>query len=90
MNFHDQVFPYEEWITSHKGNHVCIVNDEIAATVYRNKYEIWQIVINRDGRGFFVVDEYFEDFTAAMMRAEHILQGATCERKPAQVERHDC
>lgn len=66
-----------EWKPSRKGNHVCIQSGEIVATVYRGR-SAWQIIVNRDGVGFSVAAEYFEDHEDGIDRADEILAGADC------------
>ena len=66
-----------EWKETAKGNHVCIHSDELVATVFNKGYG-WQIIINRDGEGHIVADEYFDDHEDAQERTEWILCGADC------------
>lgn len=68
---------YYDWKETDKGNYVCVDADEVAATVFHNGYK-WQIIINRDGVGYAVADEYFDDHPEAIIRAEEVLDGADC------------
>lgn len=68
-----------DWVYSSNGNYVCIYDEEIVATVYQSKFsEIWQIVMNKDGKGHFVKDEFFEKPSEAKVRTEAILSGTKC------------
>ena len=71
-----------EWKQSRKGNFVCIRDETVVATVFRNgpKYA-WQIIINIAGVGEIVENEAFDDAASAMRRAEEILDGANCRLK---------
>ena len=66
-----------EWKETAKGNHVCIYEDALAATVFNKGYG-WQIIINRDGVGYIVSGEAFDDHEDAQERTERILCGADC------------
>ncbi len=66
-----------EWKETAKGNHVCIHEDELSATVFNKGYG-WQIIINRDGVGHIVSGEAFDDHEDAQERTEWILEGAVC------------
>ena len=73
------------WIESAAGNHVCIDGDDIVCTVYKNSYsDIWQIVVNDDGEGYFVQDEFFFNHCDAIERAEEILNGSKCYANKAK------
>ena len=68
-----------EWKESLAGNHVLIEGEELIATVYKSKHSpTWQIVINHNGSGYFVVDEYYEASEKAIERTEAIFDGAAC------------
>ena len=68
-----------EWKESFAGNHVLIEGEELIATVYKSKQSpTWQIVINHDGSGYFVVDEFYQDSEKAIERTEAIFDGAAC------------
>jgi len=68
-----------EWKESSAGNHVLIEDEELIATVYKSKHSpTWQIVINHDGSGYFVVDEFYQDSEKAIERTEAIFDGAAC------------
>ena len=68
-----------EWKESFAGNHVLIEGEELIATVYKSKHSpTWQIVINHNGSGYFVVDEYYEASEKAIERTEAIFDGAAC------------
>jgi len=68
-----------EWKESFAGNHVLIEGEELIATVYKSKHSpTWQIVINHNGSGYFVIDEYYEAFEKAIERTEAIFDGAAC------------
>ena len=68
-----------EWKESFAGNHVLIEGEELIATVYKSKHSpTWQIVINHNGSGYFVVDEYYQASAKAIERTEAILDGAAC------------
>ena len=67
------------WKESFAGNHVLIEGEELIATVYKSKHSpTWQIVINHNGSGYFVIDEYYEAFEKAIERTEAIFDGAAC------------
>ncbi len=67
----------DDWRESRSGNHVLIVNDEIAATVYRNDVlRDWRIIINRHGTGYRVEEEEFSNVEEAKCRAVEIVNGA--------------
>ena len=68
-----------EWKESFAGNHVLIEGEELIATVYKSKHSLtWQIVINHNGSGYFVVDEYYQASAKAIERTEAIFDGAAC------------
>lgn len=71
------------WYESAKGNW-CRKDaaDEVIATVFRNGHDVWQIIMNREGSGRLVANEYFPESVAAMDRAEAILHGAACRFLP--------
>jgi len=67
-----------EWKENDKGNFVAIsAGRYLEATVFSNGYE-WQIIINREGDGYIVAEEAFDDPEDAMSRTEEILRGAKC------------
>jgi hypothetical protein len=67
----------EDWRESRNGNHVLIVDGEVAATVYRKDVaKPWAIIINRDGVGYMVFVEFFEELDDAKARAIAVLNGA--------------
>ena len=75
-----------DWKESAKGNFVCIEAGQVRATVYKNKFEGWQIIFNgnpltdaTDTFGRLVKNEYFVGAREARERAEAILGGAACE-----------
>ena len=73
------------WIESAAGNHVCVDGDNVACTVYKTKHsDVWQIVINDNGDGYFVQDECFIDHCDAIKRAEEILNGSECDANKAK------
>ena len=73
------------WIESAAGNHVCIDGDDIVCTVFKSGYSnIWQIVVNDDGEGYFVQDEFFLEHYDAIERAEKILNGSKCHANKAK------
>jgi hypothetical protein len=65
-----------DWKESQNGNYYC--GD---ATVFHNGYK-WQIVLNRNGVGYIVGEEYFDDPEDGMERADEILDGADCILSP--------
>jgi hypothetical protein len=81
MNWYDDLLACDDsepkWVESSKGNHCLIIDDTIAATVYRKleTYD-WSIIVNRKGVGHFVANEGFDKLPAAMERAEAIVNGA--------------
>lgn len=80
MNWYDDCAGNDNaplWVESAKGNHCLIIDEAIAATVFR-KLETygWSIIINRKGVGYFVDNEGFDHLPAAMERAEAIVNGA--------------
>lgn len=81
MNWYDDPFANNDgdpnWIKNAKGNHCLIIDDAIAATVFRKlETYAWTIIINRNGVGYIVDNEGFDDVSAAMERAEAIVNGA--------------
>lgn len=72
-----------KWFESAKGNW-CSKNavDEVVATVFRNSHGAWQIIINFEGVGRLVANEYFPETATAQNRAEAILNGANCRFLP--------
>lgn len=81
MNRYDYPFANDDdepnWVENAKGNHCLIIDDAIAATVFRKlETYAWAIIINRNGVGYFVDDEGFDDVPVAMERAEAIVNGA--------------
>jgi len=66
-----------EWKETSNGNHVCIHDDKLAATVFNKGYG-WQIIINRDDVGYIVSGEAFDDHEEAQERVERVLCGADC------------
>jgi len=73
-------FDYE-WTESAKG-FVLHEDGEILATVFSNKFLIWMIIINQDEGGRLVADEYFDNATQAIKRANSIMAGAPCKYAP--------
>lgn len=68
-----------EWKENFAGNHVLIEGEELIATVYKSKRSpTLRIVINHNGCGYFVVDEFYEASEKAIERTEVIFEGATC------------
>lgn len=65
-------------LQSRNGNYVLLDDSAIKATVFQNPYEVWQIIINGDGVGKLVVDEFFMDPHAAIKRVNEIFSGADC------------
>jgi hypothetical protein len=84
MFFQDAIEDRYEWRESAKGNHVCIFEGTLVATVWKHeKGEVWQIILNREDlygfrTGYAVVDEYFFDLDEAMDRTIDILEGEDC------------
>lgn len=76
-----------EWKQSAKGNFVCIKDDEHVATVFRNKWGTWQIILSGTP-GKLVLDEGFETADAGQARAEEILDGAECITLARERRRH--
>ena len=81
MSWYDDLLACDDsepnWVESSKGNHCLIIDDAIAATVYRKlETYAWSIIVNRQGAGHFVANEAFDKVPAAMERAEAILNGA--------------
>lgn len=81
MNWFDDLLACDDsepkWVESSKGNHCLIIDDAIAATVYRKlETYAWSIIIDDQGTGYFVADEGFDKLPAAMERAEAIVNGA--------------
>lgn len=81
MSFYDDPFARddeeESWVITANGNQCLVIDGAIAATVFR-KYDSqpWAIIINRQGFGYFVENEYFEYQPAALERAEAVVNGA--------------
>jgi len=69
------------WTESAKG-FVLHEDGEILATVFSNKFQIWMIIINQDEGGRLVADEYFDNATQAIKRANSIMAGAPCKYAP--------
>lgn len=67
------------WIKNDNGNFVLLDAGYLRATVFKNTYGVWQIIVNRDDDGKLVADEYFTEPDAAINRADAILAGASCE-----------
>ena len=68
-----------EWRESQNGNFVLFEGEgTIAATVFKNKYSSWQIIINSQFVGKLVANEYFDDAEMAKLRAVKIFNGADC------------
>ena len=87
LNLHTYGLADYEWKEVSTGNYVCISSDELVSTVYRTGLG-WQIIINSDGVGYKVAEEYFDDPNDATERAEDILDGADCtlvKMKPKDV-----
>lgn len=85
MNWIDDLLTDDKstWHESAKGSW-CRKNDssEVTATVFRNSFGAWQIIINLDRLGRLVANEYYPDSTAALDRADAILGGANCRFLP--------
>lgn len=67
-----------DWIESHNGNYVLCDSSGVLATVFRKHYleeSPWKIILNKDGRGFILAEEYFFDDAEARERAEAIVDG---------------
>lgn len=67
------------WAENSKGNFVMLDDDSLRATVFKNTYGVWKIIVNSDDSGKLVADEYFVDAEDAIERADAILDGAPCE-----------
>lgn len=65
-----------EWKENAKGNYVCIEEKQIVATVFKNPYGVWQIVLKGEIWGRLVTDEIFTDPGDAIDRAMDVLDGA--------------
>ena len=68
-----------EWKENANGNFVCLRHGSLEATVFNNKDELWQIIINGSPLSFLVKNEWFDDPDEAISRTEEILRGASCE-----------
>lgn len=68
-----------EWFETAKGNHTCKTGDDnFHATVFRNKNDYWQIIINTELGGQLVRNEFYDDLYDAIDRTDEILNGAPC------------
>lgn len=65
-----------EWVQVPSGNYCCNDGDHHVATVFRNKWGNWGIIITDEPYSKLVRNELFEDAQAAMKRADEILDGA--------------
>lgn len=65
-----------EWKENAKGNYVCIEERQVVATVFRNAYGAWKIVLKGEIWGRLVADEIFTDPEEAIARAMGVLDGA--------------
>ena len=72
-----------QWKEKSNGNWVFKENEyTVLATVFKNKYYGWQIIINRPEGGRLVADEGFADSDEAKDRAQDIVEGAVCTFLP--------
>lgn len=74
--YNQQLAEEYEWKETANGNHVCIHDDDLVATVFSKGGE-WQIIINGEGGiSRIVAHESFDDPEDAQERAEAVLWGA--------------
>ena len=66
------------WLENGNGNFVMLDGGSLLATVFKNSYGVWQIIVNSDEGGKLVGDENFESAEDATERADAILAGAPC------------
>lgn len=68
------------WVHGVRGNFLCILDGDLAATVFSHEWTPWQVILHFPGGTSSILNsERFEDAQAAMARAEAILVG-TSER----------
>lgn len=68
-----------DWTENENGNWVLQEFGDVSATVFQNKFETWQIIINGGERGRLVANEDFCTSEQAISRANAILAGSPCK-----------
>ena len=77
-----------EWKESRNGNYYALENDRLVATVFRNEFGYWFIIINGEPLNSIVADEHFKEAEEGTSRADEILDCAECMLKTLSPKRY--
>lgn len=76
------------WVQDVRANFLCILDGELAATVFSTAWEPWQIIRHHlDGTADICTNERFHDLSEAISRAEQLLDREP-DRKPDGAKFH--